>query len=258
MPSPFPGMNPYLEQVAVWQDFHQSFLPLIREALAAQVRPAYVVKVEEHLFLHDTPIEARRVVGRSDVSIAQGSVPARPPIRHRDPGGPCHRPHHRDRRGAHAFLENPRPIQSGISYGDRIAKPFQQRAGAGRDLYLAMRRPLLCSNTHVVEFDLLRGAGHLPPRRDPGPNTARSLAVRKTAPAAPRYGRCPFALLCRKSRSPYALYTRMPASICNRCCTASTTAGYEDYTYNRAPEPPLSVCLISPPSPLYSGERGRG
>lgn len=26
MPSPFPGMNPYLEQDDVWQDFHQSFI----------------------------------------------------------------------------------------------------------------------------------------------------------------------------------------------------------------------------------------
>src|SRR5205085_12636690 len=53
MPSPFPGMNPYLEQEEVWQDFHQSFIPLVRAVLAEQVRPAYVVKVEEHLFIHE-------------------------------------------------------------------------------------------------------------------------------------------------------------------------------------------------------------
>jgi hypothetical protein len=33
MPSPFPGMNPYLEQESVWQDFHQTFIPLLRELL---------------------------------------------------------------------------------------------------------------------------------------------------------------------------------------------------------------------------------
>ena len=27
MPSPFPGMNPYLEQPDVWHDFHQGFIP---------------------------------------------------------------------------------------------------------------------------------------------------------------------------------------------------------------------------------------
>jgi hypothetical protein len=35
MPSPFPGMNPYLEQNAFWQDFHLAFLPVIRERLVA-------------------------------------------------------------------------------------------------------------------------------------------------------------------------------------------------------------------------------
>ena len=27
MPSPFPGLNPYLEQEAVWHDFHERFCP---------------------------------------------------------------------------------------------------------------------------------------------------------------------------------------------------------------------------------------
>src|SRR5262249_33573326 len=43
MPSPFPGMNPYLEQSSVWHDFHQSFLPTIRELLTPQVVPRYFV-----------------------------------------------------------------------------------------------------------------------------------------------------------------------------------------------------------------------
>ena len=31
MPSPFPGMNPYLEQRDVWRDFHGTFLGRLRE-----------------------------------------------------------------------------------------------------------------------------------------------------------------------------------------------------------------------------------
>ena len=30
MPSPFPGMNPWLEHPNVWHDFHSAFLPLLR------------------------------------------------------------------------------------------------------------------------------------------------------------------------------------------------------------------------------------
>ncbi len=39
MPSPFPGMNPYLEQDDVWTDFHQSFIPLVRELLSPRFGP---------------------------------------------------------------------------------------------------------------------------------------------------------------------------------------------------------------------------
>jgi hypothetical protein len=63
-------MNPYLEQDEVAHDFHQSFLPVIREALLAQVRPHYVVKLEEHLFIYEFDDE-RRFLGRGDVSISE-------------------------------------------------------------------------------------------------------------------------------------------------------------------------------------------
>jgi hypothetical protein len=41
MPSPFPGMNPYLEQDDVWHDFHERFLPAAAEAIGVQVQPDY-------------------------------------------------------------------------------------------------------------------------------------------------------------------------------------------------------------------------
>ena len=44
MPSPFPGMNPYLEQRDTWEDFHTSFITHARDLLTASVafsgRPA--------------------------------------------------------------------------------------------------------------------------------------------------------------------------------------------------------------------------
>src|SRR2546430_12888837 len=72
MPSPFPGMNPYLEQDDVWQDCHQSLLPAMREVLTAQLDEGYVVKVEAHLFVHELPAEERRFLGRADVGVSQG------------------------------------------------------------------------------------------------------------------------------------------------------------------------------------------
>ena len=60
MPSPFPGMNPYFEQAAHWQDFHTEFLSTLRRTLAPRVAPDYVVQLEEHVYIHDLPPEPRR------------------------------------------------------------------------------------------------------------------------------------------------------------------------------------------------------
>jgi enoyl reductase-like protein len=47
MPSPFPGMNPFLEQNDTWEDFHQDFITRAREMLTAQVGGNYTVAVGE-------------------------------------------------------------------------------------------------------------------------------------------------------------------------------------------------------------------
>ena len=39
MPSPFPGINPYLEQAAHWRDFHTELLTTIRRTFDAASRP---------------------------------------------------------------------------------------------------------------------------------------------------------------------------------------------------------------------------
>ncbi|MBV8233815.1 MAG: DUF4058 family protein, partial [Planctomycetaceae bacterium] len=41
MPSPFPGMNPYFEQAAHWQDYHTEFLSALRRQLAPRIAPNY-------------------------------------------------------------------------------------------------------------------------------------------------------------------------------------------------------------------------
>jgi hypothetical protein len=79
MPSPFPGMNPYLEKSSVWHDFHERFLPLAAEALGTQVLPGYVVKIDEHVHVHELAQESRRLVGRADLLVtALGPAPGAP------------------------------------------------------------------------------------------------------------------------------------------------------------------------------------
>src|SRR6266481_2634976 len=73
MPSPFPGMNPYLEQEDAWHDFHERFIPAAAEEIGRQVRPAYIVKIDQNVYVHELPEGDRRLLGRPDVYLIAGS-----------------------------------------------------------------------------------------------------------------------------------------------------------------------------------------
>src|SRR5207248_3185586 len=57
-------------QADVWHDFHESVMPEIREALAAQMGPQYVVKIDEHIYIHELATGERNLLGRADVGVA--------------------------------------------------------------------------------------------------------------------------------------------------------------------------------------------
>src|SRR5437660_1235008 len=69
MPSPFPGMNPYLEQTDTWEDFHQRFITHAGDTLSGRVGPHYLVKIEVRLYVHELSEEERRFAGRADLEV---------------------------------------------------------------------------------------------------------------------------------------------------------------------------------------------
>jgi hypothetical protein len=79
MPSPFPGMDPYLEQETIWHDFHERFLPAAAAFLAAQVLPRYIVLIDEHIYLHD---QGSRVTTTFSIS----TIPTHPSTATTTPG----------------------------------------------------------------------------------------------------------------------------------------------------------------------------
>ncbi len=80
MRSPFPGMDPYLEQDDVWHDFHERFLPAAAEVIGAQVQPAYIVKIDEHVYVHEMAASSRRLLGRADLGVATSRPGQEPPV----------------------------------------------------------------------------------------------------------------------------------------------------------------------------------
>jgi hypothetical protein len=62
-------MNPYLEQPEVWHDFHQALITAVRNSLTPQIRPAYIAKIDDHIYIHELSGDERYLLGRSDVSV---------------------------------------------------------------------------------------------------------------------------------------------------------------------------------------------
>src|SRR5438132_13646454 len=51
MPSPFPGMDPYIEECGLWEDFHQHLIEKISEQLADASPERYFVRTAERSYL---------------------------------------------------------------------------------------------------------------------------------------------------------------------------------------------------------------
>ncbi|MEW5718360.1 MAG: DUF4058 family protein [Chloroflexota bacterium] len=166
MPSPFPGMDPYLEHPHLWPDVHQALINAIRILLASQVAPRYFIAVEERVYVEAA--DPRAYIGRPDISIIGETMMRYTPA----PAAPTERP---------ITIELPVTDQIRERYleirdaGSRelitvieMLSPANKIAGEGRQQYLRKRQRVLDALTSFVEFDLLRGGepmdyGKIPP-----------------------------------------------------------------------------------------------
>lgn len=67
MPSPFPGMDPYLEGY-LWVDVHNALANKIRQQLAPKIQPGYTVRLEVYL-VQDTAPESEIGILYPDVEV---------------------------------------------------------------------------------------------------------------------------------------------------------------------------------------------
>src|SRR5713101_3843749 len=76
MPSPFPGMDPYLEHPALWPDVHNSLLAAVRDSVAPDVAPRYYVALERRTYVLKP--DDLVFIGRPDVAVVQRQEGASP------------------------------------------------------------------------------------------------------------------------------------------------------------------------------------
>jgi hypothetical protein len=160
MPSPFPGMDPYLEHPSLWPDVHNSLITAIRDALTPLVAPRYYIGLERrtHLLKPDDVV----FIGRPDVAV----------ISHRPSPQPATLP-----------LAEIGVLEVEVPMNDEVSENFLQvhevRTGKlvtimellspanklheeGRKQYQQKRDHVLWSQTNLVEVDLLRAGEPMP------------------------------------------------------------------------------------------------
>jgi hypothetical protein len=74
MPSPFSGMDPYLEQDVLWHDLHKRFLPAAAAQISSQVLPRYIVVIDEQVYLdeeRETFLTVRDRLSREIVTVIE-------------------------------------------------------------------------------------------------------------------------------------------------------------------------------------------
>ncbi|MFV1967360.1 MAG: DUF4058 family protein [Pirellulaceae bacterium] len=170
MPSPFPGMDPFIE-MQEWPDFHATNMTVIRELLTPQVRPRYVVRVERRVYLEQPFDELDQAI--PDVAILErrgisGSTPGTALLGESTPAiaaVECLLPEAEEHREYFLVLRDRETFR--IVTLIELLSPTNKRAGSkGREHYLDKREEILQSRINLVELDLLRGGRRLPMRTE--------------------------------------------------------------------------------------------
>ncbi|MGC1393435.1 MAG: DUF4058 family protein [Coleofasciculaceae cyanobacterium] len=157
MPSPFPGMNPYLEHPEIWPGVHHLLISEIVKFLSPKLRPKYRVAVEVRMY--ETPSENSLLVGIPDLIVKRSST-ATTTTTNVAVAAPTTQP-------TKVTVPVPEIIKEGyleirevgtdkVITSIEILSPANKRTGKGRQIYEKKRLRVLGSGTHLVEIDLLR------------------------------------------------------------------------------------------------------
>ncbi|MCG6134439.1 MAG: DUF4058 family protein [Nostoc sp. LLA-1] len=158
MPSPFPGMNPYLEHPGVWPGVHHLLISEIARFLSPQLRPKYRVAVEVRMY--ESSGENALLVGIPDVIVQYSQSTKNQETKSVAVADPSPQP-------VKVKIPTPEIIKEGylevrevgteeVVTTIEILSPTNKRTGKGRHMYEEKRQHVLGSRTNLVEIDLLR------------------------------------------------------------------------------------------------------
>ena len=161
MPSPFPGMDPYLEGT-YWMTFHTQMIAEIARQLAPKLRPRYLALTSER-FVLDYPEDV--AVATTSIYPDVGLAGSQPPSPAHPQGGvataPLRLPTVIPSRVPHVTVEIRDTQNRRLVTAIEVLSPTNKH-GDGMEEYLSKRHRLLLSTAHLMEIDLLRQGKRVP------------------------------------------------------------------------------------------------
>jgi hypothetical protein len=162
MPSPFPGMDPWLESPALFPDLHTSLATYLRAALTKVLPRPFYAAVATRIYMEESD---RRTEPDMDVLRPAGGPAA---------GGTLTAA--RPRAGVYELPARPWPdeeiteafVEVKTTHGDErlvtsieVLSPTNKTRGTnGRGMYLAKQQEMRAGRVNLVEIDLLRAGTH--------------------------------------------------------------------------------------------------
>lgn len=160
MPSPFPGMDPYLEAPWIWPDVHHGLISEIQASLNPHLRPHYVARVELRVYISDDDDPGRKALV-PDPRVE--SNPERTTTRRKKASvavaatEPLIVPTLMDEEVEEAFLRIIDVETENLVTLIEVLSPTNKiRGSRGRASFMAKRHEIMNTDVHWVEIDLLR------------------------------------------------------------------------------------------------------
>ncbi|HMN31421.1 MAG TPA: DUF4058 family protein [Caldilineaceae bacterium] len=156
MGSPFPGMDPYLEDQDIWRGFHHYLADDIATALNARLSERYFADVEVRSTIEEIDVETRDVYPDAIVVEVASPLSSAAPAAVAIPEAPIQRTAtvaiETKLRAVHIYVTKTRRLVTSIE----LLSPANKR-GDGLIKYRRKRRKILLSTVHLIEIDLVRG-----------------------------------------------------------------------------------------------------
>ena len=175
MPSPFPGMDPYLESPSHWGSFHQWLTTAIAAHLNRSLPSGYVAELDQYVWLANEPGGERDLLGRPDAFVTPR--PDRPEAEEggvavavevvAEPTLQTTLPKFKKRK--QGFVKITTADGAEVLAVVELLSPSNK--STDRAAYLAKRNEYLAAGVNLLEIDLLRAGDRLPVGKPQPPAT---------------------------------------------------------------------------------------